>query len=168
MKTFTDVAGRIWSIDITVDAIRRVQGLCNINLADLTASGSGDQPLLTRLETDIVLLCDVIFSLVQPQAERQGVTDVDFGRSLGGEGIAQAHDAFWEELRDFFQKLRRHDQARAIDKQIDLVKATVAAVDQRINDIDPRKLVDEALTSMPLGSASSSRASSVSIPVPES
>ena len=73
-----------------------------------------------------------------------------------------------EELRDFFQKLRRHDQARAIDKQIDLVKAAVAAVDQRINDIDPRKLVDEALTSMPLGSASSSRASSVSIPVPES
>ena len=67
MKTFTDSSGRTWTIAVTVDAIKRVEGLIKgVNLANLT---SGDPPLLTRLETDVVLLCDVIFALVKPQAD---------------------------------------------------------------------------------------------------
>ena len=160
MKTFTDSAGHTWTLSITIDAIKRVQGLLpGVVLADLMA---GDPPLLTRLESDIVLLCDVIYALIKPQADTAGVTDVDFGAALGGEAITAAHDAFWSELADFFRKLGRADQAKAIDKQSALVKAAVSAVDQRIDTIDVDAAISQALSS----SATNSPASSASTPGP--
>lgn len=158
MRTFTDNAGRTWTIAVTVDAIKRVEGLiADVNLANLMV---GDPPLLTRLETDIVLLCDVIFALVKPQADQLGVTDEEFGRALGGDAIRMAHDAFWEELRDFFRQLRRTDTARAIKKQISLVEATVAAIEQQVETLDVEQVIATALG----GSAGSWPASPASSP----
>ncbi|MBW7905464.1 MAG: hypothetical protein LC135_03120 [Phycisphaerae bacterium] len=128
-----------------------------MNLANLT---HGDPPLLTRLETDIVLLCDVIFALVKPQADQLGVSDEEFGKAMGGDAIMAAHDAFWEELNGFFRQLRRTDTARAIEKQAALVKATVAAIEQRVETLDVENVIAKALGS----SAGSSRESPASIP----
>ncbi|MBW7904867.1 MAG: hypothetical protein LC135_09675 [Phycisphaerae bacterium] len=158
MKTFTDNAGRTWTISITVDAIKRVEGLIKgVNLANLT---DGDPPLLTRLETDVVLLCDVIFALVKPQAEQVGVSDEEFGRAMGGDAIMAAHDAFWEELTGFFRQLRRTDTARAIEKQAALVKATVEAIEQRVERFDTSAVIEKALG----GSAGNSPELPASIP----
>ena len=160
MKTFNDNAGRTWTIAVTVDAIKRVEGLIKgVNLANLT---SGDPPLLTRLETDVVLLCDVIFALVKPQADQMAVSDEEFGRAMGGDAIMAAHDAFWEELTGFFRQLRRTDTARAIEKQAALVKATVEAIEQRIETFDTSAVIETALGS----SAGSSPESPASIPAP--
>ena len=145
MKTFTDSAGRTWTINITVDAIKRVKDLVGVNLADVT---EGDPPLLTRLETDLVLLCDVIYALIKPQADQHpsgGISDEQFGQALGGDAILAAHDAFWGALSDFFHQLRRLDQVRAIEKQQKLVGVAVAAADKQIEGIDLDKLVDEAM-----------------------
>ena len=143
MKTFTDSASRTWTIAVTVDAIKRVEGLIKgVNLANLT---SGDPPLLTRLETDVVLLCDVIFALVKPQADQLSVTDEEFGKAMGGDAIMAAHDAFWVELTDFFRQLRRTDTARAIEKQAALVKATVEAIEQRVETLDTSAVIQQAL-----------------------
>ena len=145
MKTFNDNAGRTWTIAVNVDAIKRVEGLIKgVNLANLT---HGDPPLLTRLETDIVLLCDAIFALVKPQADQLGVSDEEFGKAMGGDAIIAAHDAFWEELNGFFRQLRRTDTARAIEKQAALVKATVAAIEQRVETLDVENVIAKALGS---------------------
>lgn len=158
MRTFNDNAGRTWTIAVNVDGIKRVEGLIKgVNLANLT---HGDPPLLTRLETDIVLLCDVIFALVKPQADQLGVTDEEFGKAMGGDAIIAAHDAFWEELTGFFRQLRRTDTARAIEKQAALVKATVAAIEQRVETLDTDAVIQKALG----GSAGNSPESSASIP----
>lgn len=158
MRTFTDNASRTWTIAVTVDAIKRVEGLiAGVNLANLMV---GDPPLLTRLETDIVLLCDVIFALVKPQADQLNVSDEEFGRAMGGDAIRAAHDAFWEELIDFFRQLRRTDTARAIKKQISLVEATVAAIEQRVETLDTETVIQAALG----GSAGSWPASPASSP----
>jgi hypothetical protein len=160
MKTFTDSAGRTWTIAVTVDAIKRVEGLIKgVNLANLT---SGDPPLLTRLETDVVLLCDVIFALVKPQADQLSVTDEEFGKAMGGDAIMAAHDAFWEERTGFFRQLRRTDTARAIEKQAALVKATVEAIEQRVETFDTAAVIQKALGS----SAGNSPASPASILAP--
>lgn len=145
MKTFNDNAGRTWTLAVTVDAIKRVEGLIKgVNLANLT---HGEPPLLTRLETDIVLLCDVIFALVKPQADQLGVSDEEFGKAMGGDAIIAAHDAFWEELTGFFRQLRRTDTARAIEKQATLVKATVAAIEQQVETLDVEEVIAKALGS---------------------
>jgi hypothetical protein len=103
MKTFTDSAGRVWTLQVTVSSIKRVKSLAGVNLCDLN---DGEPPLIARLESDLILLFDVIFSLVKPQADAAGVTDEQFAQAMGAPAAGQAVQAFWEELVDFFQSAR--------------------------------------------------------------
>ncbi len=140
MHTFTDNAGRAWTLTITVDAIKRVQALVKVNLAQILDAQRGSSlPLLTELQADLVLLCDVLFALVKPQADAQGVSDEQFGQALGGEAIAAAHTAFWEEMIGFFQKLP-HGQATvmAIRKHEEMVTAGMKAAQVRIEALGAR------------------------------
>ena len=103
MRTFKDAAGRTWNLSITVDAIKRVMGSVGVNLSELHA---GEPPLIVRLEADAILLFDVIFQLVAPQASAVGVTAEQFAASIDAKSVGPAATAFWEELADFFQSLR--------------------------------------------------------------
>lgn len=173
MTTFTDHAGRTWSLTITVDAIKRVESLVKANLARLLEPRKGcELPLLTELESDIILLCDVLFALIKPQADSQGVTDEQFGQALGGEAIAAAYEAFWEELVGFFQKLP-HGTATvtAIRKHRELIEAQLKAAQDKMEAL-MRKVGKNAapneatVPSIPGASAGNSRASLGSIPDP--
>lgn len=133
MKQFTDSAGRTWTISLTIDAVKRIRSLLGVNLLEIE---SGNPPLLTRLGTDIILLCDVIFAALKPQADAAGVTDEQFGVSMGGEFIKAAQDAFYGELIDFFQKLGRGDLAKAIGAQQKMIDQAVAQITTRIEHLD--------------------------------
>ncbi len=97
LHTFNDTLGRTWTVTINVDAIRRVRALLDINLLDAI-----EGKLLERLVTDPVLLCDILFALVQPEAHAKNISDEDFGKSLGGDVLDHATSALLEELVDFF------------------------------------------------------------------
>src|SRR6266852_4935338 len=100
MHTFKDANGKVqWQLEITVSSIRRVRALAGVDL--LTLVKDGFKPL-GELVGDAVRLADVLWALVQPQAERLAVSDEDFGRALYGDVIALAAEAFVEELVDFF------------------------------------------------------------------
>src|SRR5512133_3630002 len=111
MKTFTDNTGRCWTLTINVDAIKQVKGLIGVDL--LEAVGGN---LLERLSGDPVLLCDVLYALCKPQADAEKVSDSDFGRSMSGDAIETATDAFLEELCDFFPQRRRNLLTKALGK----------------------------------------------------
>lgn len=119
MRTFKDSAGRSWTISITVDAIKRVMGSVGVNLSELHG---GDPPLIVRLEADAVLLFDVIYQLIAPQASAVGVTPEQFAVSIDTQSVGPAATAFWEELADFFQSLRP-----AIRQMIDDIRGLTAA-----------------------------------------
>ena len=87
MKTFTDAAGRTWTITLNLGTALAVKDKLGV---DLLQPEAGDPPLLTRLGTDELLLCDVIYCLLQPHAGRRGVSDEQFGEALGGEAILAA------------------------------------------------------------------------------
>ena len=142
MKTFTDNAGRAWTLALTIDAAKRVKSLLDVNLLELEA---GDPPLLTRLGTDVILLCDVIFALVKPQADAAGVSDEQFAAALGGETILAAQTAFYEELVDFFRKLGRGDLAKAVDAQRRMIDLAVARIETRIDRLDLEAAVESTL-----------------------
>jgi hypothetical protein len=114
-------------------AFVKVRDLLGINLLEPEA---GDPPFLTKLGTDEILLCDVIYCLIKPQADQQSVTDEHFGQALGGEAILSAQRAFYEELIDFFQKRGRSDRARAVATQAKMIEAAVTAVESHIEAID--------------------------------
>jgi hypothetical protein len=149
MKTFTDTAGRTWTLALTIDAAKRVKSLLDVNLLELDLpagkAGAGDPPLLTRLGTDVILLCDVIFALVKPQADAAGVSDQEFAAALGGDVVLAAQTAFYEELVDFFRKLGRGDLAKAVDAQRRMIDLAVARIETRLDKLDLEAAVESTL-----------------------
>ena len=64
MKSFTDNAGRKWRVAVTVDTIKRVKALRDVDLLEAV-----EGKLLDRLIGDPVLLCDILFIVCKPQAD---------------------------------------------------------------------------------------------------
>jgi len=143
MKTFTDNAGRTWTIAINVDAIKRVRGLLDVNLLDVI-----EGKLIDRLIRDPVLLCDVVYAVCKPEADTRSVSDEDFGRAMAGDAIEMATKALLQELVGFSPSPR--DRAnlgrvlattwRVMDKARDLIEA-------RIEGVNIEKVVEQALAS---------------------
>lgn len=113
MRTFKDNEGREWTVRVTVDAVKRVRSLCEV---DLLAVVSDQGKLLDRLVDDPVLLCDVIYAVCRPEAEKREVSDEAFGRSMAGDAIDVATQSLLEELADFFPSARRTLIHRVVEK----------------------------------------------------
>jgi len=158
VRSFTDSAGRTWTLALNLGAVKRLKALLDVDLLGLA---EGDPPLLTRLGTDVILLCDVIFALIKPQADQAGVSDEEFASALGGDAILAAQKAFYEELADFFQGLGRPDLARAVVTQRALVEAAVTETRKRLEIIDPEAEVRAIFATQP---ANKSGARSTSSP----
>lgn len=160
MHTFNDTKGRTWEINLTIGAVKRVKQALDVDLLDplseLSQPDTGDKPdlsvdllaqtslermpLLTRLQADVVLLIDVIFVLVQPQAKELDVSDEQFGEALGGDAAYAAYDSFMCEWQAFFLQLRRETAAKAISRSMAMVaaedKKSVAMVEQATEAVE--------------------------------
>lgn len=134
MQTFTDNAGRTWAITIHVTAVKRVRGLVDVDLYKLVDDGF--KPL-AALVADPVRLADVLYCLCRDEATARNVSDEDFGRSLAGDAIVRAADAFVEELIDFFPEARARAGLRKVVsagktvqvRMLDHAERVLAAID---------------------------------------
>ena len=161
MKTFTDAAGRTWTLTLTLGTAMKVKAKLDI---DLLQPEAGDPPLLTRLGTDEMLLGEVLCAMLEGQFETHKVTDDDVRSSFDGQTLLAAQKAFYEELIAFFQSRGRSDRAKAVAKQMALIEAAVAAVETRIDALDIDATIRGAMT---LGETSgASQEASASIPGP--
>ena len=133
MKTFTDAAGRTWTLALTLGTAMKVKAKLDI---DLLQPEAGDPPLLTRLGTDEMLLGEVLCAMLEGQFEVNKVTDEDVRSSFDGQTLLAAQKAFYEELIAFFRSRGRSDRAKAVAKQTALIEAAVAAVETRIDALD--------------------------------
>lgn len=140
MHTFHDTQGRTWTLTIHVDAIRRVRGLLDINLLDAV-----EGKLLERLVSDPVLLCDILFALVQPEAEAKQVSEEDFGRALGGDVLDHATTALLEELVDFFPSGKRSVFRKALDKLKTLERLALETASRRLESTELEQQLRESL-----------------------
>jgi len=129
MRTFTDNAGRSWTITVNVDGIKRVRSLLDVNLLDVV-----DGQLLERIVSDPILLCDVIYCLVKPEADSKQVADEDFGRAMAGDAIDHATTALLEELVDFFPGPKRRVLAKALTKLRMLEARAIEVAETRLDD----------------------------------
>jgi len=148
MKEFRDSAGRTWPVQLTVGSAKRVRDLLGV---DLLAPEQGEPPLLTRLGTDEMLICDVLYCLVKPQADAKGVSDEQFGESLGGEAIARGMEALYAELVDFFRQRGRTDRAAAVEKQLRMVQVATERITTQIGELDIEARIDQALGKVSIG-----------------
>lgn len=111
MREFEDDKQEKWQLTINVNAMKRVRArMPDVDLMQIDASPAPDKPNLSaRLMIDPLLTIDVIFCLLEPDAQSRNVSDENFGERMGGRGLKNALTAFWEELTDFFRQLGRSD-----------------------------------------------------------
>lgn len=138
MKTFVDNAGRTWTVQVNVEAIKRVRELLSVNLlevidGDAEGKQGGQGKLLVRLENDPILLCDVVYVVCKPEADAKGVTDGDFGRAMAGDAIDAAVTALLEELVGFFPPGRRKLLAKVIAKLKAVETAALCAAEAKLD-----------------------------------
>jgi hypothetical protein len=144
MKTFTDNAGRTWTIAINVGAVKRVRGLLDVDLLEAV-----EGRLLERLVSDPVLLCDVIYALCKPEADPRNISDEEFGRAMGGDAIDGATAALLSELVDFFPKGRRGVLRKALDKLETLQQRVIDHATRRIESDEIDRLIEKELDGLP-------------------
>jgi len=142
MRTFQDSAGRTWTIAVTVDAVKRVRDLLKEDLLDI-------ERVFPRLLLDPILLCDVVYCVVKPQADAERITDVDFARAMAGDVIAHAKAALVEELVDFFPEPSQRQTLRlAIEKYGQLTERVKELVQARLNSPAITREIEAALTAV--------------------
>ncbi len=110
MKSFTDNAGRLWTLAVNVAAIKRVRAICDVDLNSIVEMDADNKPsakLLERLSTDPVLLVDVLYAVCKPEADAKNIGDEDFGRAMAGDAIDHATAALLDEIIDFFPEAKR-------------------------------------------------------------
>lgn len=145
MKTFTDNAGRTWTVAINVTTLKQVRSLVGVDLLDVVNEGDS---LLERLAGDPILLCDVIFALCKEHADAQNVTDADFGRAMAGDAIGSAIDALLEELVDFFRGDKRKTLQRALKLMRRYEEKALKAAQTKLEDPRLEAVVDSAVARM--------------------
>ena len=145
MKTFTDNAGRTWTVTINVDAIKRVRTLVQVNLLDVLDDGC---KLLAELHDDPVLLVDVLYCVCKPEADTQNVSDEEFGRAMSGDAILQASTALLEELSDFFPNARQRAAMKELLKKTEtVVERLLDHAETTIAELDPESVAQTAIAS---------------------
>lgn len=141
MKTFTDAAGRTWTLALNLGTAMAVKDRLGV---DLLQPEAGDPPLLTRLGTDEMLLAEVICALLEPQFETHRVRPEDVRMAFDGRTLLAAQQAFYEELIDFFRQRGRTDRARALATQLKLIEAGVRAAEAKIEAMN----IEDAMQSL--------------------
>ncbi len=143
MKTFKDRECREWSISVDVSAVKRVKSLLDVNLLEVA-----DGKLLELLVSDPVLLCDIIYCLVKPQADERGVDDESFGRAMGGDAIDHATAALLGELVSFFPNGKRRVLGKALEKLRAFEARAVEAAEKRLDSPELDARFESALASL--------------------
>jgi len=161
MHSFTDNAGRAWAVAVNVDTIKRVRALVNVDLLSVF-----DGQLLAQLSSDPVLLCDVLYAVLKPEADTRNISDVDFGRAMAGDAIGHATGALLDELADFSRNAaQRQVTHKALAKTRAVEARAVELMAQRVDALGVEQVLAMALKNA-AASSGNSPASPASTPAP--
>lgn len=162
MAQFKDNTGRAWPIVVDVGAVKRVRSLCGVNLLD---AGDPKSDTMAKLVGDFVTLIDVITVICQPDAEKNNLSDEEFGKLLRGDAIAEAADALLEAITDFFPQPQKGLLLKVIAKSKQVQQAQKIAAEkagEQIDALDPNDLLAK-LSTQSAGSSPGVSASTLSI-----
>jgi hypothetical protein len=145
---------RTWNVSLNIATIKRVKGSSlGLDLIEINQPVPGPEgkiekdapPLILQLATDPCLLCDVLYVLCKPDADKLQITDEQFGQSMGGNALRDGQKALFEELTDFFQQLGRTEKANVVSQAERIVSATMGAANKRMMSVDVEALTDRVV-----------------------
>lgn len=157
MHRFQDNTGREWCLSLNGWQLKR--------LKELIGFDARDHESIFKAASDPALLCDVLYVLCQDQANKDGITDQQFGEAMTGDAIDAAADAYMQESVDFFP-LRQRPAMKAMLAKIQETqtqatklaeeKLNGAAMDQMIAKAmsEANRKIDDLLAGMSTGNSS--------------
>jgi hypothetical protein len=104
MAKFTDRQKREWILDLDVYLVEQIQKKTEVRVDQLIAEKAAG---LVELFSDPIKFVRVLWVMIEEQAAKASVTPEQFGRSLGGDALEEAANAFVESLTDFFPHRQR-------------------------------------------------------------
>lgn len=99
MHRFKDSAGNEWQLSVTAWTLKDVREKTSILLTTLVEENC---QLLIELHRDPVLLADILWVMIEEQAEKKQITVRQFSESFGGDMVSAARNALIEATIDFF------------------------------------------------------------------
>lgn len=151
MQIFKDRQGREWTVELTLGSVRRIKNLVGVDLLDIA-----NEKIFEGLANDPEQLVNVVFAACKPQAEKNNVTDIDFGEAMAGDTIAAATGALLEELVNFIQayKPRRGQLLRRALEKLEAVEEKAIQKAEALIGSDEfdkhiEKALGQSLTSLP-------------------
>jgi hypothetical protein len=145
MHQFTDSKNETWEIRITAGTVKRCADLLRVDIGDPTR---GDPPLMTRIDTDICFMVDLLYVVCKPEADARNISDIQFAERLEGEALFAAHEAFFEDLADFFRSLRKGNFAEALARQRQLAQQSAAAGERALGSETTKQAIDRQCTEL--------------------
>lgn len=112
MGKFTDLRGRVWEPEVNVITIGRVRDALGINLLELLLP---DSTLAERFN-DPCLLADVLYLLCKDQADKEKVSDVEFGRALTADNLEDGWTVALEGIVSFSPRGLRPAHRKVLEK----------------------------------------------------
>lgn len=115
--TFKDADGRPWMLRFTLGNAREIQDTIGVDFNDIQSGA------LIAVANDLSKLASLLWILCESQADRAGVDEIAFARSLDGDAIDRAVEA----LQDAIVNFTRGPQRDAIRDVFDAVRKAEAA-----------------------------------------
>ena len=156
MASFKDSVNRDWNIEIEPWVMKQVKARTGVDIGRFLDNELAGYLSLLK---DPILFVDVLWVLVEEQADKKGITEEQFARSLGGDAGEAAVEAFEEAFGAFFFFFPRKLLNAMAAKGKAIAEKKTEQILKKIEDLHP-----DAPESTSSNSASSAPASSESIP----
>jgi len=135
MASFEDTQGRKWHLSIDINTIRRVRTMTGFDLYKMVEFGNNNGGTIRQLTEDVILLVDVLYAIVKPDADQAGITDEEFGAALGGDVLGRATEALLDAYINFCpsrqSKILTAIRERLTEKEQEAEKALAAYTEDR-------------------------------------
>lgn len=130
MREFKDDMGRSWSVHVSCGSLKRVEARAGFDLADVS---NGKAVELFSGSTTHLL--DVLWPLVESQAQQRDIDEGSFGEGLRGDCLAEATAVLKEELLSFFPSARRKLMQRLLARMDKIVEEMSEQAEQAIESV---------------------------------
>lgn len=145
MAAFKDNKGKLWELNLTTTSAKRIQSLTQFNIL------SRKEDVWQRLSDDMILLVDVIYAMVKPDADAKGITDEQFGESLVGDAIVEATKALQETYVLFFPAQQRANLQKMMKALDSLENQKQQLVAKQLDNLTEEKIAELIQNAMKSG-----------------
>jgi hypothetical protein len=127
---------RTWVIDLSAGCVFRVRKVDErFNLLDHESA--------PKLWEDLGLFFEVLWHVIEPQADAAGVSAEQFGERLQSECLFEARELFWLEWRDFFRGLQQGERALVLEQMVETNAKLIAAAKKRLSPESLKPMVSK-------------------------